>query len=177
MSTILIPLSRIHPHDFAHKARTELKAVSPGNDQGTVLQTIVPSVLYNVPCTTPLICHVPYIPCMTYYCICLLQLFLSSCITLFRTPVGFFSVFWLFRPYADIFFLVSVLFRPCSSRLFLFSTYVVLLAAFLILHHILQNSCRPFFFVFFVLIFLIFLVWLVMCSLTGTLAFHLPYLD
>ena len=47
-------------------------------------------------------------------------------------------------PYAGIFFLVFVLFRPCSSCLFLFSTYVVL-AAFLILHNILQNSCRLFF--------------------------------
>ena len=54
-----------------------------------------------------------------------------------------------------------------ASCLFLFSTYVVLLAAFLIfLHHILQNSCR-FFVVFLVLIFLIFLVWLVLlCSRT-----------
>ena len=51
----------------------------------------------------------------------------------------------LFRPCAGIFFLVFVLFCPCSSCLFLFSTYVVLLVAFLIfLHHIIQNSCRHF---------------------------------
>ena len=37
-------------------------------------------------------------------------------------------VFSLFRSFADIFFLVFVLFRPCSSCLFFFSTYVVLLA-------------------------------------------------
>ena len=49
------------------------------------------------------------------------------------------------RPYVGILFLVFVLFRPCSSYLFPFSTYVVLLAAFLIfLDHILQNSCRLF---------------------------------
>ena len=66
------------------------------------------------------------------------------------------------RPYAGLLFLVFVLFRPSSSYLFLFSTYVVLLAAFLILlYHILQNSCR-FFFVFVVVIFVIFLVWLVL---------------
>ena len=54
-------------------------------------------------------------------------------------------VFCLFRPYAGILFLVFVLFRPCSSYLFPFSTYVVLLAAFLVfLDHILQNSCRLF---------------------------------
>ena len=53
-------------------------------------------------------------------------------------------VFSLFRSFADIFFLVFVLFRPCSSYLFLFNTYVVLLAALLILHHIRQNSCRLF---------------------------------
>ena len=47
------------------------------------------------------------------------------------------------RPYAGIFFLVFVLFRPCSCCLFLFRTYVILLAAIpIFLHHIIQNSCR-----------------------------------
>ena len=71
------------------------------------------------------------------------------------------------RPYAGICFLVFVLFRPCSSYLFLFSTHVVLLAAFLIfLHHILQKSCRLSCRL--VLVFLLLLVWLVfvMCSRT-----------
>ena len=47
-----------------------------------------------------------------------LQPFWSSCITFFRTPVGFFLFlffFCLFRPYAGIVFLVFVLFRPRSS--------------------------------------------------------------
>ena len=90
------------------------------------------------------------------------------------------AFFLFFCTYAGILFLVFVLFRPCSSYLFLFSTYAVLLAAFLIfLHHILQNSCR-FFVVFLVLIFLIFLVWLVLlCSRTryASISLALPGLN
>ena len=68
---------------------------------------------------------------------CLLGLFFLTCFFLCS------HIFPPRRPYAGIFFLVSVLFCPCSSNLF---TYVVVLAAFLIfLHHILQNSCRLFF--------------------------------
>ena len=54
-----------------------------------------------------------------------LRPFLPSRITLFKTPVVFY-----FRPCAGIFFLVFVLFGSCSSYLLLFSTYVVLLAAY-----------------------------------------------
>ena len=75
-------------------------------------------------------------------------------------------VFCLCRPYAGIFVLVFVLFRPCSSYLFLISTHVVLLATFLILHHILQNYCRLFFCLF-SSYFSCFSVWLVLfCSRT-----------
>ena len=73
-----------------------------------------------------------------------------------RTPVvllGFFFALFLallpyfppHRPYSGVSFLFFVLFRPCKSYLFLFSSYVVLLAAFLIfLLHIFQNSRRGF---------------------------------
>ena len=58
---------------------------------------------------------------------------------------AFFLSFVFFGIMPGIFFLVFVVFRPCSSYLFLFSTYVVPLAAFLIfLHHTVQNSCRLF---------------------------------
>ena len=78
----------------------------------------------------------------------------------------FVIAFLFFRPYAGIFFLVFVLFRPCSSYLFLISTHVVLLATFLILHHILQNYCRLFFCLF-SSYFSCFSVWLVLfCSRT-----------
>ena len=76
------------------------------------------------------------------------------------------------RPYAGIFFLFLALFRPCNGYLFLFSTYVVLVAAFLIfVCHILQNSCRLF-------CLLRLCSGLLRCVLVpGTLAFHLLYLD
>ena len=89
---------------------------------------------------------------------------------------SFFLFFCLFRPYAGIFFLVFVLFRPCSSYLFLFNTYVVLLAALLILHHIRQNSCRLFcLFSYFSYL----LVWFVLlCSRTwyDSISLALPWL-
>ena len=74
-------------------------------------------------------------------------------------------------------FLAFVLFRPCSSFLFLFSTYVVLLAAFLIfMHYILQNSA--FVLSFWFLFFVFGLGGLFCCVLVpGRLEFHLPYLD
>ena len=83
---------------------------------------------------------------------CLLLLY-SSVLRVLVILYRYTLLCFVFRP--GIFLLVFVLFRPCSSYLFLFRTYVVLLAAFLILHHILQNSYR-FFFVFLVLIFLTF---------------------
>ena len=82
----------------------------------------------------------------------------------------------------------SCCFCPCNSYLFLFSTYAVLLAGFLVffLHRILQNSFRLFCFVLFCFCFLPFLfffysfVWpgFFWCVfVTGTLAVHLTYLD
>ena len=109
------------------------------------------------------------------------QPFWCSCIASFRTPVGFFFLFFVFfglMPVSSS--SSSFLFRRCSSYLFPLSTYVVLLAVFLIfLHHTLQNSCRSGFFIFLVLIFLIFLVWLVLfCSRTryASISLALPWL-
>ena len=108
-----------------------------------------------------------------------LQPLWSSRLTFFRTLVGFFCPL-PFSAFCGISVLIFVLFRPCSSYLFLFSTYVVLLAAFLIfLHHILQNSCLLFFCCLFSSCFHYFF-WSgsFCCDLVpGTLAFHLPYLD
>ena len=73
-------------------------------------------------------------------CLACLFLFFLPCLSLCSL------IFPPCRPYAGISFHVFVLFRPCSSYLFLLSTYVVLLAAFLILRHTIQNSCRLFFF-------------------------------
>ena len=49
------------------------------------------------------------------------------------------------RSYTGISSLVFVLFRPCSGYLFLFSTYVVILAAFLIFLQPSWSSCITFF--------------------------------
>ena len=104
---------------------------------------------------------------------------LLACFVLFA--VFLCSLNFPYPPALCRYLLVFVLFRPCSSRLFLFNTYVVLLAAFLVsLHHIIQNSCRLFFFVFLVIIFLVFLVWLVLlCSRTryASISLALPGLN
>ena len=78
------------------------------------------------------------------------------------------------RPYAGIFSLFFVLFRPCNSCLFLFRVHVILLAALVILRHVVQNSCR----FLFVLFFLVLWSGLFCCVLVpGTLAFHLLCVD
>ena len=90
---------------------------------------------------------------------------------------AFCFVFRLFRPYAGIFFLVFVLFRPRSSCLLLFSTYVVLLGAFLIFLITFFRTPVGFFVLF--LSFLFFWSGLFRCVVVpGSLrAFHLRYLD
>ena len=92
------------------------------------------------PCSSRLFLFNTYVVLLAAFLIFLHHIIQNSC-RLF----SFFFVLSLFRPDAGIFLLVFELFRPCSSYRLLFSTYVVLLAAFLIfLHHILQNSCQLF---------------------------------
>ena len=86
------------------------------------------------------------------------------------------SFFAFRRPYAGIFFLFFVLFSPRNSSLSLFSTYVVVLAAFLTFlhHHIFQKSSPSSFCLSFIFL-LFFMVWLVLlCSRTYSihLLFH-----
>ena len=78
-------------------------------------------------------------------------------------------VFCLCRPYAGIFVLVFVLFRPCSSYLFLFSTYIMLVYS-CSLSDLASHSPELLSAFYFVFLVLIFLVWFCCVLVPGTLA-------
>ena len=86
---------------------------------------------------------VPLLALMLFF----LQPFWSSCITLFRTPVGFFcflSFSALCRYVLPRLRVVSSVQQWLSVPPLALTRYVVLAAILIFLHHIIQNSCRLF---------------------------------